>query len=47
MESVGDILNRNSGRMSEFQTSSGTYAPMGWKKKANIKEVLLSKENKN
>lgn len=47
MESVGDIPNRNSDKMPEIQTSSGTYAPMGWKKKANIKEILLSEENEN
>lgn len=39
IETVGDVPNRNK--------SAATQASMGWKKKANIKEVLLSEESKN
>lgn len=41
MEIVGHVSDRNNDKVTEIQTSAGTYASMSWEKKANLKRSFI------
>lgn len=41
MEIVGHVSDTNNDRVTEIQTSAGTYASMSWEKKANLKRSFI------